>query len=253
MLFAKAERPAPLLNTPHFAHVFSHPLPLDEQGLLRAVEMVALPGTPFRIQKKISPNIYQVSTPSYPAPSLFVDQRFLAFSKRAVSLKRSPPQERESLLKALYSLQGRRYIWGGNWSRGVKELLAYYPPERALSRDAKEVHTLRGLDCTGLLYEVTFGATPRNSSALLFFGKGLLIERMSASRIASALEPLDLIVWKGHLVIAGRAGEVIESRHPQGVVVTKKEERLSEILQEKTPVNTPSLDPAAFVVRRWLF
>lgn len=250
MIFAKALRPTPLLNTPHFSTVFSHPLPLCDQGLLRPIECIALPGTPFHIIGQESACVYRVATPSYPADTLFVDGRFLTFSKHPFPNPTPSLPPPHVLLETLYSRVGLPYIWGGNWSRGIPELLNFYPPARPLSPKEHIIHTLQGVDCSGLLYEATSGFTPRNTSELLFYGTGLSIAGKSYREIAQVLHPLDLIVWKGHVIIAGKSGEVIESHRLYGTVVTNAEKRLSEIMETKQPVDEPTPDPKTFVIRR---
>ena len=113
MLFAKAKRPTPVLNTPDFSAVFTYPLPLCEQGLLRPVEPIALPNTPFQIIKQISTQIYQVTTSVYPSDSLFVDGRFLTFSKESSPEPKRHLPSTKTLLNILYSRVGLPYIWGG--------------------------------------------------------------------------------------------------------------------------------------------
>ena len=250
MLFAKAKRPTPVLNTPNFASVFSHPLPLCDQGLLRPIEFIALTETPFHIMQQHSEWIYQVATPSYPAKNLYVDRRFLTFAKEPFSAPKPQLPSATTLLDTLYSRVGLPYIWGGNWSHGIPELLEYYPPEKPLSKEARAIHTLHGLDCSGLLYEATSGVTPRNTTELLNAGKGLPIAGKSPEEIALALQPLDLIVWKGHDLIVGKVGEVIESHRLYGTVVTNIEKRLQEIMETKKPVDEPTLETNNFVVRR---
>jgi hypothetical protein len=78
--------------------------------------------------------------------------------------------------------------------------------------------------------------------------------------IAGSLEPLDLIVWNGHVIIVLDRDTVIESRLEcekpgrGGVVTTPLHQRLREILQTRRPMDQW---PAAgkqrdiFVVRRW--
>lgn len=251
MLFAKAQLPTPALNTPDFFTVFSHPLPLCKQGLLRPVEFIALPNTPFQIIRQMSEQIYQVITTAYPSESLFVDGRFLTFSKLPFSETKQSRPSTTQLLDTLYSRIGLPYIWGGNWSEGIPELLEYYPATRKLSENERTLHTLHGVDCSGLLYEATGGFTPRNTTELLFFGKSVPLEGRSTEEIASELHPLDLIVWKGHVVIVGKESETIEAHRLHGVVASPLKEQLHHLMQTKRCVDIPTCDPSTFVIRRW--
>ena len=120
--------------------------------------------------------------------------------------------------------------------------------------------TLAGLDCSGLLYQATGGWTPRNSSRLISFGQGVAISGKQAPEIAALLQPLDLIVWNGHVIIVLDRQTAIESRLQcgkpgnGGVVMTPLPQRIAEIMRTRRPVNSwpegkKSRD--IFVVRRW--
>ena len=129
-----------------------------------------------------------------------------------------------------------------------------------LSVGNKELWQLAGLDCSGLLYEATGGWTPRNTSALVSFGKPVDINGLSADSIAGKIRPLDLIVWQGHLIIVLDHGEVIESRlycdgRKNGVIIKPLKERLHEILSARNPSNSlgakGNVSKKTFVIRRW--
>ncbi len=109
---------------------------------------------------------------------------------------------------------------------------------------------LKGVDCSGLLYEATDGFTPRNTSDLVHYGSPVSIENKSVGEIQRIVKPLDLIVWKGHVVIVVDSEKTIESRHLHGVVIAPLKERLEEVLQTRTPKNSWS-DGNHFVIRRW--
>ncbi|MBI3211194.1 MAG: C40 family peptidase, partial [Simkania negevensis] len=196
---------------------------------------------------------YSATTP------LFIDSRF-------GELLENPPKEAslllpkgEEVLKQCRAFQGLPYIWGGNYSAGIPEMKAFYPPpeEKSLSSIEEKRWILQGIDCSGLLYEATGGITPRNTKELLFFGKSVFIQGKKGKEILKLLAPLDLIVWKGHVLIVLSDKEWIESRHSKGgVVIISSEERLFEILEKekKIPVDDPAKakqDSSLFVVRRW--
>jgi hypothetical protein len=112
--------------------------------------------------------------------------------------------------------------------------------------------TLRGVDCSGLLYEATDGYIPRNTSSLVNYGKGLNISGRTAGEISKILKPLDIIVWSGHVIIILNDREVIESTGSGGVKRTGILEKLKKVMSEKKPVNDwNSTSGDRFVVRRW--
>lgn len=181
---------------------------------------------------------------SYPTRPLYIEKRALTNVKPA-----SQPSA-EPLVDQLLKKEGAAYIWGGNWSAGIPSLLERYPPKRELSPEMKTKWTLQGVDCSGLLYEVTGGQTPRNTEQLLFFGKGIAKKGASPLELAKLLEPLDLIVWEGHVVIALGDGHCIESSESKGgVVITHARDRLEELFDEQTP--STNWQPSHFVIRRW--
>lgn len=253
--FAVATSHAPLLNQPEFRQIFGgqdgSSLPLDEQGLLRPLEMVAPPGTRFEILCELENCILQVTTNEYLADPLYVDRRFLEL------LGKNPPERRKALpkpgllLERLYSLLGNQYIWGGNYHLGTPELLDYYPPKRPIDSSLASKWTLAGVDCSGLLYQVTEGFTPRNTSALVNYGKSIPIAGKSSKEIAASLRPLDLLVWRGHMVIVFDQNSTIESRAGRGVVLDRLVDRIDEILLEKKPVDDwDSTTGSRFVAKR---
>jgi len=66
------------------------------------------------------------------------------------------------------------------------------------------------------------------------------------------LQPLDLIVWSGHVIIVLDENTVIESTPDYGVHKSDLLSRLKSIAKERTPVNDwDSTNGKRFVVRRW--
>lgn len=267
-LFAVAVTPAPVLNRPDLRTVFGgkdgRTLLKDDCGQLRAVEFVALPGTVFNVhgeEKSIHGTVYRVTTADYPYPSTggyFVDSQ-------SVRLELEKPPERprnlpskEAILAAMKKRAGSGYVWGGNLADGVKQLTAWYPPAGAADLTWRELKqwNLAGVDCSGLLYEATGGYTPRNTSSLVSYGKGVSIAGKPASAIAAALEPLDLIVWPGHVLIVIDGGNVIESRlvcgkPEEGVRIRPLKKALADIMKTRRPVDSVSKASGEFVIRRW--
>lgn len=249
--YAIAAIPAPILNTPHFSDVFRYPLPLDSQNLLRAVEAVALPGTKFRIAEDHG-QICKVTTDEYLGTDLYVDRRFLEVSTAVPTERKRLLPSVEKILDSMRHSLGLPYIWGGNWSPGIEEMLAFYPPGKPLDPYSYSVWLLKGLDCSGLLFEATQGVTPRNTSQLVRYGEPLSICGLQPEEIIAKLRPLDLIVWSGHVIVVENQEHAIESRHPIGVVRSSLLLRLREVLQERRAVDDwdSTLGPR-FVVRRF--
>lgn len=267
--YAVARLSTPVFNVPEMNEIFGgkdgKTLHLDGSGLIRELEFIALPDTVFHVQEVINKDaavIYRVTTDDYPYPSrdgYYIDSRFVE------TVKTRPPDRvkvlpsRQTIVDNLLSAKGNIYVWGGNSRRGVPELLSFYPPGRYLSPRMEKLWTLKGLDCSGLLYEATGGYTPRNTSSLVNFGQPVDIEGLTAGEIAGIVRPLDLIAWKGHVIIVLDEDTTIESRSGDpaggrngGVIVRKAADTLGEILSEKVPVNEyHESGEKCFVIRRW--
>lgn len=257
--FALARFAAPLLNTPDFQGVFGgadrSTLPLDNQGLLRAVETVALPGTKLELIEQSSEEIFKVKTQDYPSAPLYVDKRFLIFADSNVPERPLIWPSADLILHRMKSLIGSMYVWGGNWP-SIPRMLQLYPPAKALDEKSLKTWTFQGVDCSGLLYWATDGCAPRNTSELISFGKSLEIEGMTAQEVQKLIRPLDLIVWKGHVIIVLNSEETIESRAGFGVVTTNFLTRFDEILHshKRKPASSWQSETQAstFVINRWL-
>ena len=254
-MFAIAKLPTPILNTPDFEHIFGGSdgatLPLDDQGLLRAVETVALPGTKFALHEKYGPHVARITTHEYPGDKLFVDTRFLTKADAATPERAKKLPSTTQIIHALKSHLGASYVWGGSWM-GIPQMLDFYPPAKPLTNTALTIWTFHGLDCSGILYLATNGCTPRNTSELVTFGKSLPIENKSPKEIAQLLKPLDLIVWKGHVLVLLNPEQTIESRRGFGVVTADLQDRLQEICSDREPANSWSAEKKCFVINRWI-
>jgi hypothetical protein len=267
--YCVARIPAPVLNTRSFKMVFGgtdgKSLKTDRCGQVRELEFIALPGTFFTIHEEFRDGqhtIFKVETAEYPNPpgvSLYLDSRFTELRQekpQPLSRRLVPKTDIQATLKAAI---GSPYVWGGNAQNGVSELLDQYYDGNVSGPTGKRL-TLAGLDCSGLLYQATGGWTPRNTSQLLSFGRAVHVAGKTLPEIAGNLEPLDLIVWKGHVIIVLDRGTVIESRLEcekpgrGGVVTTPLQQRLREILQTRRPMDqwsTAGKQRDVFVVRRW--
>ena len=229
-MYCIANRPAPLLNTPDFQGIFGgETLLLDNQGLLRCLEMIALPETKFQILEELPHQVYKVTTHDYPHGPQYIDARFVTSAEKSSPEREKILPPKETILFRLEKSLGLPYIWGGNWGKGIPEILSFYQPK--IPPHFAPLWTLAGVDCSGLLYEATEGYTPRNTSALIHFGE-----------IVPSLEnvkPLDILIWPGHVVIFLTPTLLIESLCGKGVISTTLAARLPELSLQK------------FVIRRF--
>lgn len=251
------------METPDFNAVFGgsdgNSLPFDDQKLLRQIATIAFPGTKFELIEHISTYIYHVRSQEYPHPlaHFYADIRFLEEVEESSPERQKTLAPGHILLEQLEHLLGTAYVWGGNWHHGIPEMTHYYPPQidfGRLDRHTQQTWLLQGVDCSGLLFEVTSGITPRCTAALVDYGHPVPIQGKSQKEIEDSLEPLDLIVWKGHVLVVIEGKKVIESRSGKGVIKTMLKECLDEILSTRTPVDDWSSNEdfeKRFVVRRW--
>jgi hypothetical protein len=253
--YATAISPVPVLNTPDFAKVFSGAIVLDPCKGVRPIEFVALTGTLFKIEgeeQRDGVTVYRVTTNDYRYPSkkgYFIDARF-------VKPVEGEPQERQRSLpgqaeiqQRLRSAVGKPYVWGGNVKDGLPLLKELYP----------QADPLAGVDCSGLLYEATNGYTRRNTSALTSYGDAVSVGGLSVDAIAQRLEPLDLIVWKGHVMIVLDHDTIIQStmgcQGVGGVHLSPLKDALGKLMKTRKPADAfpaGSAGAKGFVVRRWL-
>lgn len=260
--------PAPVLHTADFRAIFGgasgNQLATDRCGQLRELEFIALPGTVFTLHEAYSSGaatIFRVETLEYTPTAgvqLFVDGRFLELRENAPAQRVRRLPTHVEIMAALQRSVGSSYVWGGNVQGGVPELLTWW--YRGLAGGQISRLTLAGLDCTGLLYQATGGWTPRNSSQLITYGRALPVAGKTAAEIAATLQPLDLIVWDGHVVIVLDQTTTIESRlacravGSGGVVTAGLLQRLKQIMRTRQPVDAWGSSAATrkrFVVRRW--
>lgn len=265
MPYAVAKYDCPVLNTSDFSGVYGgssgSTLKKSKNGLVKPLEFVAYAGTTFEItdsSKDKMSTIYKVRTEEYPiileGTDLFVDARFveLRSSKPEPAKKTCPPR---NYIYDYFEKSGSSfYVWGGNNISGVEKMLDFYPPKKKLqSREDSLIWKIEGVDCSGILYEATKAYTPRNTHQLVEFGEPVEIKSLSSEEIISRIKPLDLIVWKGHIIIVYDNKTTIESSHSAGGVVRKSlNSVLKNIMKSRVPVNkwNDSI-PKSFVIRRW--
>lgn len=243
--------PVPVLNTPGFASCFGGEdgcsVPLDDQGLMRGLETILLPGSSLILKKQMSEHIWKIETPNYYGEKLYIDKRLI--NKKPSTKQPSNVFTAHKICETLKELIGTPYLWGGNWPLGIDEMLKFYPPAvdfSSFSEKTQNAWLLKGVDCSGLLYYSTNGYTPRNTSDLVNYGKTVLMKK----EIVQIVQPMDLIVWKGHVIIIIDKETCIESTIKNGVHLRNLSERIEEVLKTRKPVNeNPSDD--SFVIRRW--
>lgn len=267
--YGVARSPAPVLNTAAIRSIFGgsdgNTLKTDRCGQVRELEFIALAGTVFSIRGELrdgATTVFRVETDDYPMPAgatLYLDSRLIELrEEKPVPRTRKLPPAAE-IIGALKASIGSPYVWGGNLQGGVPQLMELFygggVPAAAQGR-----LTLAGLDCSGLLYQATGGWTPRNTSQLVAYGRGVPIAGKTVEAIASLLEPLDLIAWNGHVIIVLDRDTVIESRLEcgkqgnGGVKTTALRQRLAEIMRTRRPVDSwpaGGKQRDVFVVRRW--
>jgi hypothetical protein len=260
-LYAVANEPTPVLNTPDFTSVFGgadgKSLKTDDQGLIREMEYVALPGTVFNVLGEYDQATYkifkvEISEYKYGA-DLYIDSRFVTRYEKRPAPRKCVLPDKEEIYKYLDNAVGASYIWGGNYIKGIDKLFELYKPSGEISERTKIKWTLKGVDCSGLMYEATNGYTERNTVKLVNEGEPVEIEGLSAEEIITRLKPLDMIVWNGHVIYVYDGKTAIQSGLSKGgVVKTDLLETLQNIMKEKTPVNDYNAATGErFVVRRW--
>jgi hypothetical protein len=259
--FAITQYPTPVFNTPDISKCFGgdngDSLSLNDKQLIKEVETILFPQTPVELLERVAQSsIWKIRTDVYNyGGQYYLDERFIQ-RHPAIPPHRviSVPSLPEVIFK-LNRLIGTRYIWGGNWPEGVDLMARIYPSQTPLNKLpalTQDTWKLKGVDCSGLIYYVSNGFTPRNTSGLLNFGRVVPIEGLSLNEIINKVNDLDLIVWDGHVVAVLGHKTTIESKHPEGVVMKDLNERLGEILKERKPVNNwNESEGPSFVIRRW--
>lgn len=261
--YAVAKTFTPVLNTPNFDSVFGgytgNLIKLDSHRLINEMEFIAYPKTLFFIINKIPHNgysIYEVITSDYvyPKKKLFIDSRFVKIISSNLENRKKNLPDKKIILERIKKLTGYPYMWGGNVPNGIEEMLQYYKPSTTIDSATKNVWILKGVDCSGLIYQATDGYTPRNTSSLINYGKPVgKIENLTAEEIIELLQPLDLIVMHGHVVIVLDKNTAIESTPKRGVIQTNLLKRLTAIMKDKKTANEwTSIAGKKFVIRRWI-
>jgi len=255
----------PVLNTYDYFLVFGgsngSTVKLDNRGLIGEMEFIAFPGTVFNILEIVEfqdkgLKYYKVKTDDYQYNgNFYIDSRFVNTYDEKPNGRIIERPNQSDVVKFMKSLIGFPYMWGGNYADGIYSMLNYYQPKAEIETKTKNLWILKGVDCSGLLYQSTGGYTPRNTSSLLNYGEPVNIEDKTLEEIIPLLKPLDLIVIKGHVVIVLDENATIESSPDRGVHTNELKTRLSRIMEDHKPVNEfgkRAWRNKEFVVRRWI-
>lgn len=249
--YAVAVLPTPVLKTPDFCSVFGgkdgKTLKLTPKNIVEEVEFIALPHTVFTIEKTIRKDTYEilkVKTEEYPYPTqggYYIDSRFVEKKTEKPHERARTLPDKNAIINKLVSAEGAIYVWGGNYVKGIPEMVEFYKPAGKLSEEVQHRWILKGVDCSGLLYEATDGYIPMNVESLFNFGSPVDIKGLSPDEIAKKLKPLDLIVYKRHVVIVLDGRQAIQSTIAEGV----QTRNLADIIR------TIGENDDKFVARRW--
>jgi len=263
-LFAVSRIPTPVLNTQYFDSIYGgkdgRTLKKSSSGLVKELEYVAYPGTSFEILNIINKgnhSIYRVYAEDYSIPELkielYIDSRFTDTTRIKPSPRKVDLPSKSEIINYMKTNTGSLYVWGGNNVEGVPEMFEFYPPSGKLDEKERKEWGLKGVDCSGLIYQATNGFTPRNTHQMVTYGEAVEIEGLSSDEIAKKLLPLDLIVWKGHVIIVIDNGITIQSAHSSwGVVQKGLKEVLKSLMAKRTALNAWNDDESKkFVIRRW--
>lgn len=262
--YAVAKYFTPVLNTADFESVYGgkdgKTLKRAKNGLIKELEYVAYPGTVFTILDEYTVSehsIYKVYVKEYDIPELniglYIDSRFVTLSNDKPEERKIELPTEEQIYEFFDKSIGSLYVWGANNIGGVKQMFDFYPPKGKLSEKEKKEWGIEGLDCSGLLFEATNGYTPRNTHQLVYFGDSVEVKGLNPNQIVNKLEPLDLIVWKGHIIIVYDKTHTIESSFSSHSVVKKNlKDVITNLLKKRKIVNQwDDNGGSQFVIRRW--
>lgn len=269
--YASAELPTPVFNIPDFPEIFGgydgKTIRMTSCRQIRELEFIALPKTVFRIEDTVKygkTTIYKVTTDDYPSKKeLFIDSRFVKTLEKQPPERPRPLPSKQTIIENLMSVEGSAYVWGGNLREDIPEMLSFYPPSSNISPELQNRWILKGVDCSGLLYEATNGYTPRNTDALISFGGPVQLSGLTIPQIIEKVEPLDLIIWEGHVIIILDKDKVIESRLDYdkekpgcqgGVRIRPLKEVLEETMRYRMPADKnddAKEGEKIFVIGRW--
>lgn len=128
------------------------------------------------------------------------------------------PPTRARVLERLVELVGTPYLFGGTSERGSsrqRDVLLELGAFAAHDLEHPELDRIaraHGIDCSGLLNAATDGIFIGDSRDTVHLGPVVEVrEDTPPAEIARMLEPLDVLVWKGHMVIALGDDRIIQA------------------------------------------
>lgn len=231
-----------------------------DKGLWKPLETLLPARVPLLIKQYFKDGICEIQTPAYPSKtSLYTYTRFLTKAPELPQEWKRPllPPLSVFLSRINWCLEKRiPYLWGGNAPNGTLSLYHMYrrqQPRLPLDQTSQNIWKLKGVDCSGLIYWATRGATGRNTSELIREGTRVNIEGLSNEQIVAQLKPGMLIVWTGHVLIVTEEG-IVDSTPEKGVSFTPILEKINALTQTRVPLDEwPSNENPiipSFVVRR---
>jgi hypothetical protein len=251
MKYVSTNTYSPVFNIPHIYKFLSEldgEVKSDKKGLVAEISFVAPPGKEFEIIEEIEQSGYTILKvkPVDSEKIYYLDSRFIEQSSGEYIQKGK--LSGEEIIRNLKAMEGYPYEYGGSIANGVYKFEQMYD-----IKGLKEKWKPKGLDCSGLIYQATNGLTPRTSNALTEFGEGLDIEDKELDEIIGMIEPLDIIGYPGHVLIAVDKNSIMESSPKKGVRILQIETRLKQLMKDREPVNDVSgkNKNKIFVIRRW--
>jgi len=261
-------------------------LKYDRYGEIDELVFVALPKTPFQLQRQIRKKTrsgtetiyYKVTTPVYRGDQeLWVDGRFLDLQDIRTAAEAEETPSAAKTLITLRGYEGVPYTWRGSSETGVPELLEYYPPAQSVSERTQDDWVLKGFDSLGMLYRASGGQTPLDLKSLSRLGEGVFVDTSEitntdadgntieptipkARKIMTGLRPLDIISMGDRVWIVLDQSQVIESKYRSkfdgSVQITSLFDTIVGLLQKGVYVKDPfeeleDKNAKKFFVRRY--
>ena len=210
---------APIIYTSKFSDTFYWtwvwPI-LDEYEQIDPVQSVLFSWTTVIIEDELYDRdnlIYKIQLNEIPWYfDSYIDARFIN------TYSTQPPERniilpsKEEIINNLKLQVWHQYIRWGVMPTWVPELSQYYNPIINLPYYVENKLILKWFDCSWLLHYSTNWFTPRNTGGLIVFWTWLHIAWLNSDDIMKLLKPLDIIVWKWHVMIVIDEENLIESR-----------------------------------------
>jgi hypothetical protein len=191
----------PIFNTPDFIIKMSLNGGIDKTFHNRILETILFPKRAVSLIDD-SEDIISIRSLDYEQDNKWYTNR--CFLERGEQVEKAALPSKKIILEKLRNFPKIPYLLGGTTPNPIfLELSLRYNPFE--NRHKK----LFGIDCSGILHYVTNGYTPRNTSGLL-----------KTYKRVDTLEPLDLILFPGHVIIYLGDGLCIESREIDGVIIS---------------------------------